>query len=336
MKLNKKKIDLVTGCAGFIGFHTTIKLLKNGSNVIGIDNLNSYYDIDLKKSRLKEINNYSKKVKKKFIFFKYDINNKQKIRNLFKKYSFDKVFHLAAQAGVRNSINNPYDYFSTNLGGFCNILQNCKSYKINHLIAASSSSVYGGETRYPFTESSSSANHPIQLYAATKRSNELIAHSYSHLFKMKITCLRFFTVYGPWGRPDMAIFKFTKKILNNQPIQIFNHGNHFRDFTYIDDIVNGIIKASKRKNLKKNKLKTNFEILNIGYGQPVKLMDCVKILEKNLGKTAKKKYLSFQKGDMHKTYSNNNKIVKMIKYKTSTNIEEGIKKFVMWYKKYYI
>ena len=153
---------------------------------------------------------------------------------------------------------------------------------------------------------------------------------------MKITCLRFFTVYGPWGRPDMAIFKFTKKILNNQPIQIFNHGNHFRDFTYIDDIVNGIIKASKRKNLKKNKLKTNFEILNIGYGQPVKLMDCVKILEKNLGKTAKKKYLSFQKGDMHKTYSNNNKIEKMIKYKTSTNIEEGIKKFVMWYKKYYI
>tara|TARA_B100000579_G_C22833474_1_gene857299 strand:- start:665 stop:1678 length:1014 start_codon:yes stop_codon:yes gene_type:complete len=335
MKSNRKRISLVTGCAGFIGFHTTIKLLQNGSTVVGIDNLNNYYDRSLKQSRLNEIRNYSKKYRKKFFFFKYNINDISSIRKIFKKFNFEKVFHLAAQAGVRNSIKNPYDYFSTNLFGFCNILQNCKTYNVNHLIFASSSSVYGGEKKFPFNETTSTANHPIQLYAATKRSNEVIAHSYSHLFKMKITGLRFFTVYGPWGRPDMAIFKFTKKILEKKVIEIYNRGNHFRDFTYVDDIVNGIIKASRRKNLKKNKDKANLEILNIGYGRPTKLMDCINILEKNLGIVAKKKYLKLQKGDMHKTFSNNNKILKTLKYKTSINLVEGIKRFVLWYKNYY-
>ena len=324
---------LITGCAGFIGFHTTLKYMKSKKNqIVGVDSINSYYSTKLKQDRLKNLIKFSKG---NFIFYKLNICNYKKLFNSLKNHKFDLIIHLAAQAGVRYSINNPDAYIKSNINGFFNILKLTKEKRIDHLIFASSSSVYGDSKNFPLNENDS-ANTPLQLYAATKKSNEIISSSYSSLFKIRITALRFFTVYGPWGRPDMAIFKFTKKILNNQPIQIFNHGNHFRDFTYIDDIVNGIIKASKRKNLKKNKLKTNFEILNIGYGQPVKLMDCVKILEKNLGKTAKKKYLSFQKGDMHKTYSNNNKIVKMIKYKTSTNIEEGIKKFVMWYKKYYI
>lgn len=331
----KNKTNLVTGCAGFIGFHLTIKLLDQNQTVIGIDNLNNYYDKSLKKDRLKEIIKYSKKNKKKFIFFKYNINDKNNISKLFKKFKFNNVFHLAAQAGVRNSIKNPYDYFSTNLFGFCNILDNCKTFKTNHLIFASSSSVYGGEKKLPYKESGSSVDHPIQLYAATKRSNEILAHSYSHLYRMKITALRFFTVYGPWGRPDMAIFKFTKKILENKSIEIYNRGDHYRDFTYIDDIVNGIIRSSKRKNNIKNKLNTNLEILNIGCGSPSKLMNCINLIEKNLGKVAKKKFLDIQKGDMHKTFASTKKIKKLLNYETSINLKEGIKRFVLWYKKYY-
>jgi UDP-glucuronate 4-epimerase len=331
----KNKTTLVTGCAGFIGFHLTIKLLDQNQTVIGIDNLNNYYDKSLKKNRLKEIIKHSKKNKKKFIFFKYDINDKNNISKLFKRFKFNNVFHLAAQAGVRNSIKNPYDYFSTNLFGFCNILDNCKTFKTNHLIFASSSSVYGGEKKLPYKESGSSVDHPIQLYAATKRSNEILAHSYSHLYRMKITALRFFTVYGPWGRPDMAIFKFTKKILENKSIEIYNRGDHYRDFTYIDDIVNGIVRSSKRKNNKKIKLNTNLEILNIGCGSPSKLMNCINLIEKNLGKVAKKKFLDIQKGDMHKTFASTKKIKKLLNYETSINLKEGIKRFVLWYKKYY-
>lgn len=335
MKSINNKIVLVTGCAGFIGFHTSIKLLSQNHTVIGIDNLNNYYDKSLKKNRLKEILKYSKKTKNKFIFFKNDINNKKNITKLFKKYNFAKVFHLAAQAGVRNSIKNPYDYFSTNLIGFCNILENCKTQKISHFIFASSSSVYGGETKFPYKESYSSADRPIQLYAATKRSNEILAYSYSHLYKMKITGLRFFTVYGPWGRPDMAIFKFTKKILENKSIEIYNRGDHYRDFTYIDDIVDGIIKSSKRKNCVNKKLNTNLEILNIGCGAPSKLMYCINLIEKHLGKTAKKKFLSMQKGDMHKTFASTKKIKKLLNYETNVDLNEGIKRFILWYKNYY-
>ncbi len=331
----KNKVILVTGCAGFIGFHTTKKLLSKKYTVVGIDNLNNYYDKSLKKSRLKEILRYSKINKKKFIFFKNDINNRKSIYKLFKRFKFYKVFHLAAQAGVRNSINKPYDYFSTNLFGFCNILDNCKSFKIKHFIFASSSSVYGNENKFPYKETPASGDRPIQLYAATKRSNEILAYSYSHLYKMKITGLRFFTVYGPWGRPDMAIFKFTKKILENEDIEIYNHGNHFRDFTYIDDIVDGVIKSSFRKDLKNKKLSTNLEILNIGYGSPVKLMNCINLIEKHLGKKAKKKFVTIQKGDMHKTFASTKKIKKLLNYKTKVNLNEGIKRFVLWYKNYY-
>ena len=247
---NKKNKILITGSAGFVGFHTTIKLLNLGHDVVGVDNLNRYYDQSLKKNRLKEIFKISKKTKKKFIFFKCDINDKKKILNIFKKNKFHQEIHLAAQVGVRISIKYPFDYFSTNLFGFCNILENCKNYSVKHLIFASSSSVYGSTNKFPFSEHSSSSDQPIQLYAATKRSNEIIAYSYSHLYKMKITALRFFTVYGPWGRPDMAIYKFTKNILENKKIKVFNYGEHFRDFTYISDIVKGILKAKNRKKKK--------------------------------------------------------------------------------------
>ena len=333
--LQNNKTILITGCAGFIGFHTSLKLLSNKYTVVGIDNLNNYYDKSLKKNRLKEIFKYSKKKKKKFIFYKYDVNNKKLVTKLFKRFKFYKVFHLAAQAGVRNSIKKPYDYFSTNLFGFCNILENCKAFNIKHFIFASSSSIYGGEKKFPYKESSFSGDHPIQLYAATKRSNEIIAYSYSHLYKMKITGLRFFTVYGPWGRPDMAIFKFTKNILENKRIEIYNHGNHYRDFTYIDDIVNGIIKSSKRKDIKSKNLITNLQIFNIGYGSPSRLMSCINLLEKHIGKIAKKKFIKIQKGDMHKTFASTKKIKKFLNYKTSINLNEGIKRFVIWYKNYY-
>ena len=331
----KKNKILITGCAGFIGFHTTIKLLNLGYCVVGVDSLNHYYDQSLKKNRLKEIFKTSKKTKGKFVFFKYDINDKIKILNIFKKNKFYQVIHLAAQAGVRNSIKHPFDYFSTNLFGFCNILENCKNYSVKHLIFASSSSVYGSTNKFPFSEHSSSSDQPIQLYAATKRSNEIIAYSYSHLYKMKITGLRFFTVYGPWGRPDMAIYKFTKNILENKKIKVFNYGEHFRDFTYISDIVKGILKAKNRKKKKLKKSEINFEIINIGNGKPIKLLKCIDILEETLKTKANKIFLKKQQGDMYKTYSNNLKVKKMLNFRPSVNLKSGIKKFVNWYLDYH-
>ncbi|MDC0563056.1 NAD-dependent epimerase/dehydratase family protein, partial [Candidatus Pelagibacter ubique] len=298
---------LVTGSAGFIGFHTSLELLRQGHSVIGVDNLNDYYDVNLKKDRIKFLNQNNKK---KFTFYKIDLSNKLKTQLIFKKNKIDKVIHLAAQAGVRYSILKPEMYLKNNIIVFFNILENCRNYKIKHLLFASTSSVYGLQTKNPF-KVEDACNHPIQFYAATKKSNEMMAHSYSHLYNIPMTGLRFFTVYGPWGRPDMALNIFTKKILKGQKINVFNYGNHVRDFTYVDNIVENIISLSK-KNPKKNKdfnsknpknhlSSAPFRILNIGNTKPEKLMDFVKEIEINLRKKAKINFMKLQKGDIEKT-----------------------------------
>ena len=339
---NKKNKILITGSAGFVGFHTTIKLLNLGHDVVGVDNLNRYYDQSLKKDRLKEIFKISKKAKGKFIFFKCDINDKKKILNIFKKNKFHQVIHLAAQVGVRNSIKYPFDYFSTNLFGFCNILENCKNYSVKHLIFASSSSVYGSTNKFPFSEHSSSSDQPIQLYAATKRSNEIIAYSYSHLYKMKITALRFFTVYGPYGRPDMALFKFVKSALKNKKIDLYNFGNHIRDFTYIDDVVkiiylsiNKIPKLDKNKSITEFQSKAPWRIYNISSSRPVKLKKFVRQIEKQLNTKINFKNLPLQVGDVKIATGSMRRTISKFGYKPKYQTNYGIKKFVSWYKEYY-
>ena len=322
-KIKQNKI-LVTGCSGFIGFHVAKTLLDRNFQVCGIDNMNNYYDQKLKRERLKIL-----KKKRNFKFFKIDICDTKKINNLFKKSLFIKVVHLAAQAGVRYSLKNPKLYLKSNILGFGNILEACRLYNCKHLVFASSSSVYGSNKNIPFNETDRTDN-PIQLYAATKKSNEIMAHAYSHLYKLSITGLRFFTVYGPWGRPDMAIYSFTKKILKNETVEIYNNGNHYRDFTYVSDISDGIILALKKKN-KGNKM---FEIFNIGNSNPVNILDCLNIIEKNLGKMAKIKFQLKQPGDMVSTYSNTKKIRKKFKFITKVKLDEGIKKFVLWFKNY--
>ena len=314
---------LVTGCAGFIGFHLSKHLLEENNNVIGVDNINNYYDPNLKEKRLNIL-----KKNKKFKFYKLDICNEDKIIKVFKK-RIDCVINLAAQAGVRYSLENPDAYFQSNLKGFYNILINSKRFKIKHLIFASTSSVYGNQKLIPIDENSDITN-PIQFYAATKTSNELMASSFSQLYQMKISALRFFTVYGPWGRPDMALFKFTNNILRKKQIDIYNFGKHKRDFTYIDDCVNAIkliINAKKKRK--------KFEVFNIANGKSEKLEKYIKIIERELKLKAKKKYLPLQKGDIQTTSANINKIKKFVKYKPSVNIETGIKKFIEWYKFYY-
>ena len=320
---------LITGCSGFIGFHVSQYYLKNGKNtVIGIDSLNSYYSKKLKNDRLSIL---KKKYKTTFKFFKININSYQKLNKIFSKYKFKLIIHLAAQAGVRYSLINPKSYINSNILGFYNILELAKINNINHLVFASSSSVYGDNKIFPLKESDNT-DKPIQLYAATKKSNEIIAHAYCNLYKMKITSLRFFTVYGPWGRPDMSLFKFVNCILKNKSIDIYNNGNHIRDFTYIDDLVNGIKIASNSKNFPKND--SRFRILNIGSNNPIKLMQFINLIEKNLGKKAKKKFIELQKGDIHKTHADIKKIQKL-GYVPKTKIEDGIKKFIQWYKSYY-
>jgi len=325
LKKSNNKI-LVTGCAGFIGFHFS-RSLRNKKNyqVIGIDNLNNYYDRNLKLDRLKIL----KKDFKKFSFIKSDISEYSKIEKIFKKYKFSHVVHLAAQAGVRYSLKKPEEYTKSNLVGFFNILECCRKYKIKHLIYASSSSIYGGNKKLPFSEKDLT-NKPIQFYAATKLSNELMAYSYSSLHKLKTTGLRFFTVYGPWGRPDMAFFSFTKKILENKFLEVYNYGNHLRDFTYIDDVVEGVKKILfVRKNI------GNFQLFNLGFGKPIKLLEFIKILEKTIGKKAKLKYVAKQKGDMKKTFSSINKMKKIYNYYPKIKPSIGLKQFVNWYLKYY-
>jgi UDP-glucuronate 4-epimerase len=336
-KLNKMKI-LVTGAAGFIGYHLSSILLKNNHHVYGIDNLNNYYDVSLKLSRLKNL-----KKKKNFYFEKIDLINYKKLNSLFKKNNFDIVINLAAQAGVRHSIKKPFDYFKSNLLGFYNILEITKKFKIKKFIFSSTSSVYGNDKRFPLQENRGS-NHPIQFYAATKKANEIIAHSYSSMFDMHIIGLRFFTVYGPWGRPDMALFKFVKNILEDKEIEIYNRGNHYRDFTYVDDVVD-CIKKIIDINLKSNLSFKNyndpgssskkFAIYNISNGKTVKLNTFINEIERQLNKKAKKSFLPMQIGDVQKTLSSKIKLSKIINLKKPIDIKVGIKKFISWYLSYY-
>ena len=332
-----RKNVLITGVAGFIGFSLANKILSNKNlQVIGIDNLNEYYDVSLKKDRLNIL-----KKNRNFLFKKIDICNYKKLNNFLKKFNITKVFHLAAQAGVRYSLINPGEYINSNIVGFFNILDISKNLKIKHFIYASSSSVYGASAKKPFNEKNNCA-HPIQLYAASKRSNELIAHSYSALYNIPTSGVRFFTAYGPWGRPDQALFKFTKNIIDKKKIQIFNRGHHIRDFTYIDDIVKGLLIISKNIPKFKNNFKINhpdtscypFEIYNIGANRKISLMKYINLIEKNLSQKAKKKLLPLQKGDIIEVSSSIKKI-KKLKFKPTFNVETGIKKFVDWFKSYY-
>ena len=319
---------LVTGAAGFIGFHLSNKLLEEGYKVTGIDNLNNYYDIRLKKARLGILQ--SKKFKKKFIFFKGNIENKNFLKRIFKK-KFDFVIHLAAQAGVRYSLEKPNVYVKSNIEGFFNLLENIRYHK-NNLIFASSSSVYGKTNKKIFVESDN-CNTPKQLYAATKLSNESMAFAYHDLFNINMICLRFFTVYGPYGRPDMSIFKFTKDIINKKTIRIYNHGNHTRDFTYISDAVQSIINILKK--YKKNTKKNIFQTFNIGNNRPQKVLHVVKTLSKILKIKPRLKFVDFQAGDMKNTRASIKKANKIIKYYPKVKFSEGVEKFVSWYKEFY-
>ncbi len=320
---------LITGSAGFIGFHLTKKLLKNKNfKIIGIDNINNYYDVNLKKSRNKIL-----KKNKRYYFFKVDICNQNKLEKLYKKFKFYKVVNLAAQAGVRYSILNPDSYFKSNIIGFYNILKLSAKYKVRHLIYASTSSVYGNSNPIPFKENNDSSR-PIQFYAATKKSNEVMAYSFSSIYKLPTTGLRFFTVYGPWGRPDMALFKFTKNILKNKPIEIFNYGKHNRDFTFVDDIVDGVIKIFNSEP-KKNKYKIPAEIFNIGRGKKEKLLQFIDLIKQTLRKSHKPKFLKIQQGDIKDTLGSVNKIKKQFNYSPKININQGIPKFIKWYLEYY-
>ena len=321
---------LVTGSAGFIGYHTIKKLLRTNNQIIGIDNLNNYYDVNLKKNRLKDLYRLNKKNKNNFS--KIDITNSNKIKNLFKKNNFDIVINLAAQAGVRFSLQNPYSYLKNNIIGFFNILDCCKIFKVKHLIFASTSSVYGNSVS-PFSEKFK-VDKPEQFYASTKISNEVMAYSYSRLYSIKITGLRFFTVYGPWGRPDMALFNFTDKIIKNKCIEVFNNGDHERDFTYIDDIVSGILGAIKFPP-KKTSQSTPYRIINLGNNKKIKLLKLIKLLEKNLKKKAIIKFLPLQKGDVRSTCADITYAKSVINYQPKTKINQGIIQFTNWYKKYH-
>ena len=335
---------IITGSAGFIGYHLSKKLLEKNISVVGIDNINSYYDTKLKEARLHRLKDITLKKDVKFDFFKEDINNKPAIENIFKKTSPEVVINLAAQAGVRYSMENPSAYIQTNLVGFSNIIECCRNYPVKHFIYASSSSVYGGNTKMPFSESMR-VDHPVSLYAATKRSNELIAHSYSHLYSIPSTGLRFFTVYGPWGRPDMALFLFTKAILNSEPIKVFNHGKMSRDFTYIDDIVESILKTYQKAPYPDQKFDTSnpqadrgwapHKIFNIGNSNPKSLTDYIKAIEENLKMKAKKEFLPMQPGDVPATYSDCSNLEELIEYKPATSINDGIKAFISWYREFY-
>ena len=316
---------LITGSAGFIGYHVSKKLLNLNYKIIGLDNINNYYDIKLKKKRLINL-----KKNKKFSFNKIDLCNYNKLNNLIKKNRIKIIVHLAAQAGVRNSIKNPKNYFKSNLEGFFNILEVSRNNRIKHLIFASTSSVYGENNKFPLNENDKT-DHPLSFYAATKKSNEVMAHSYSHIYKLPCTGVRFFTVYGPFGRPDMALYKFTNNIVKNKLIDLFNYGNHQRDFTYIDDVVDGVVSLIK-KFPKKN---TPYEIFNIGNGKSKKLIDYLKFIEKYLLKNAKIRKLPLQNGDIIKTHSNIKKLKNFTNYKPKTDIDLGISKFIEWFKDYH-
>lgn len=330
---------LVTGVAGFIGFHVAKKLLEAGRSVIGIDNMNNYYDVQLKRDRLHKL-----KLSEYFSFYETSLENRSEIEGIFKTQHIHVVINLAAQAGVRYSLENPHAYIDANIVGFMNVLEACRYHRIDHLIYASSSSVYGANTNMPFSVHDN-VDHPISLYAATKKANELMAHTYSHLYQLPTTGLRFFTVYGPWGRPDMALFLFTKAIFEGTPIKVFNHGFMERDFTYIDDIVEGIVRLIDHTPTpdaswtgKKPDPATSyapFKIYNIGNNQPVQLIRFIEILEEKIGKQAVKTYLPMQDGDVPATFADIDDLMRDVGFKPHTKIEDGIAKFVDWYKEYY-
>ena len=328
---------LVTGAAGFIGFYVSKQLLALGHNVTGIDNLNDYYDVKLKQDRLAQLT-----VLPNFTFVQLDLADRDGIADLFTKSGFERVIHLGAQAGVRYSLENPMAYADSNLIGMLTILEGCRRHNVGHLVYASSSSVYGMNTKMPFA-TSDRVDHPVSLYAATKKANELMAHTYSHLYGVPTTGLRFFTVYGPWGRPDMAMFLFTKAILEGKPIKVFNHGQMQRDFTYIDDIVEGIVRIQDKPPVaNKNWDGTNasesnapYKIFNIGNNQPVKLMTFIEAIEKATGKTAVKEYLPMQDGDVPATFADIDDLQAAVGFKPATPIEQGVKSFVDWYQHYY-
>ena len=333
-----KKI-LVTGAAGFIGFHLSKRLLDHGVEVVGLDNLNDYYDPALKQARLDLLTPHPA-----FVHAHIDLADRRAMATLFKTHQFDAVMNLAAQAGVRYSLENPHSYVDTNLVGFVNILEGCRHSGVAHLVYASSSSVYGANTRMPFSVHHN-VDHPLSLYAASKKANELMAHTYSHLYGLPTTGLRFFTVYGPWGRPDMALFLFTKAILEDRPIDVFNYGKMVRDFTYVDDIVEGVFRVIMRVPEVDPDWRSDdpdpatgacpFRIYNIGNNQQVELMRYIEVLEECLGKKAEKNMLPLQMGDVPATYANVEDLVRDVGFKPDTPVEEGIRKFVDWYREYY-
>ena len=330
---------LLTGAAGFIGMTTALRLLARGDQVVGLDNLNDYYPVSLKEDRLKRLTPHNN-----FKFVKLDVADRVSVAALFEAERFDRVIHLAAQAGVRYSLQNPHAYIDSNIVGFTNILEGCRHTGVKHLVYASSSSVYGGNTKMPFSEHDS-VDHPISLYAASKKANELMAHTYSHLFNLPTTGLRFFTVYGPWGRPDMALFLFTRAILEGRPIDVFNHGNMQRDFTYVDDIVEGVIRVLDRiaePNPDYNSSTADpatsnapYRIFNIGNNNPVQLLDFIACIEKAVGCPAIKNLLPLQDGDVPATYANTDALNAWVGFVPGTPIESGVERFVKWYRNYY-
>ena len=330
---------LLTGAAGFIGMTTALRLLARGDEVLGLDNLNDYYDVTLKENRLKRLSPHAG-----FRFVKMDVADRQGMAQLFADEKFDRVIHLAAQAGVRYSLQNPHAYIDSNIVGFMNVLEACRHTQVQHLVYASSSSVYGGNTNMPFSEHDS-VDHPVSLYAATKKANELMAHTYSHLYGLPTTGLRFFTVYGPWGRPDMALFLFTKAILDGRPIDVFNYGQMQRDFTFVDDIVEGVVRALDRVACPNpaydpalaDPATSNapYRVFNIGNNKPVPLLDFIACIEEALGRKAEKNLLPLQDGDVPATYANTDALNDWVGFVPGTPIEQGIARFVAWYRDYY-
>ncbi len=330
---------LLTGAAGFIGYHTTLRLLAQGHDVVGLDNLNPYYDVTLKQARLNLLRQQAR-----FRFVQLDLTEGAAIADLFKQEKFARVVHLAAQAGVRYSLEAPHEYVNSNVTGTLNILEGCRHHAVEHLVYASTSSVYGANTRMPFSEHAG-ADHPVSLYAATKRANELMAHNYSLLFKLPTTGLRFFTVYGPWGRPDMALFLFTRNILEGKPIDVFNHGHHKRDFTFVTDIAEGVARVCEhvaQPNAAWNSDAPDpasstapFRIYNIGNNQPVPLLRYIEVLEDCLGRKAQKNFLPLQPGDVPETFADIDDLVRDVGYRPATPIEEGVRQFVDWFCEYY-
>jgi UDP-glucuronate 4-epimerase len=330
---------LLTGAAGFIGMSTALRLLARGDEVLGLDNLNAYYDVRLKQDRLKRLQAHPG-----FRFAKIDVADRSAISAVFGDERFDRVVHLAAQAGVRYSLENPHAYVDSNIVGFLNVLEGCRHAAVEHLVYASSSSVYGGNTRMPFSEHDP-VDHPVSLYAATKKANELMAHTYSHLYGLPTTGLRFFTVYGPWGRPDMALFLFTKAILEGRPIDVFNHGQMQRDFTYIDDIADGVVRVLDRPAASSPDFRSDrpdpatssapYRLFNIGNHQPVPLLDFIACIEAALGKTAEKRMLPLQDGDVPATYADTQALQDWVSCAPATSVQVGIDRFVRWYRDYY-